>query len=171
MLVAIGKFSKWIEARPIAKIKSEQAVQFFTDIDYRLGVPNSIITDNGTQFTGKKFLAFCDNYHIRMDWSAVAHPQMNGQVDRANGMILQGLKPRIFNKLNKFGRRWLTELPLVILEPENDPEQSHGLHPVLPHLRRRGHPPHGLGVRVAEAQGLPRPAEPACSRGVARPSG
>jgi hypothetical protein len=29
-------------------------------------------------------------------------------------MILQGLKPRIFNKLNKFGRRWLTELPLVI---------------------------------------------------------
>ena len=29
-------------------------------------------------------------------------------------MILQGLKPRIFNKLNKFGRRWLTELPSVI---------------------------------------------------------
>ena len=29
-------------------------------------------------------------------------------------MILQGLKPRIFNKLNKFGRRWLTELLSVI---------------------------------------------------------
>ena len=29
-------------------------------------------------------------------------------------MILQGLKLRIFNKLNKFGRRWLTELPSVI---------------------------------------------------------
>ena len=62
----------------------------------------------------KKFLAFCDSYHIRVDWSAVAHPQTNGQVERANGMILQGLKPRIFNKLNKFGRRWLTELPSVI---------------------------------------------------------
>ncbi|XP_039812129.1 uncharacterized protein LOC120675105 [Panicum virgatum] len=65
-------------------------------------------------FTGKKFLAFCDSFHIRVDWSAVAHPQTNGQVERANGMILQGLKPRIFNKLNKFGRRWLTELPSVI---------------------------------------------------------
>ena len=108
MLVAIDKFSKWIEARPIIKIKSEQAVQFFTDIIYRFGVPNSIITDNGTQFTGKKFT------NIRVDWSVVAHPQMNGQVERANGMILQGLKPRIFNKLNKFGRRWLTELPSVI---------------------------------------------------------
>jgi transposase InsO family protein len=78
-LVAIDKFSKWIEARPIGKIKSEQAVLFFTDIVFRFGVPNSIITDNGTQFTGKKFLIFCDSYHIRVDWSAVAHPQTNGK--------------------------------------------------------------------------------------------
>ena len=75
MLVPIDKFSKWIEARPIGKIKSEQAVLFFTDIVFRFGVPNSIITDNDTQFTGKKFLAFCNDYHIRMDWSAVAHPR------------------------------------------------------------------------------------------------
>ena len=61
MLVAITKFSKWIKARPIGKIKSEQAVLFFTDIVYRFGVPNSIITDNGTKFTRKKFLAFCDD--------------------------------------------------------------------------------------------------------------
>jgi hypothetical protein len=74
LLVAIDKFSKWIEARPIGKIKSEQAVLFFTDIVFRFGVSNSIITDNGTQFMGKKFLAFYNNYHIRVDWSAVAHP-------------------------------------------------------------------------------------------------
>ena len=59
-------------------------------------------------------MAFCDSYHIRVDWSAVAHPQTNGQVEHSNGMILQGLKPRICNKLNKFSRRWLTELPSVI---------------------------------------------------------
>jgi hypothetical protein len=29
---------------------------------------------------------------------------MNGQVEHVNGMILQGLKPRIFNHLNKFGK-------------------------------------------------------------------
>jgi hypothetical protein len=38
---------------------------------------------------------------IRQPWHT---PQMNGQVERANDMILQGLKPRIFNRLNKFGR-------------------------------------------------------------------
>jgi transposase InsO family protein len=103
LLVAIDKLSKWVEVRPITNLRAEQAVMFFTDIIYRFGVPNSIITDNRSQFIGRKFLEFCDKYHIRVDWAAVAHPQTNGQVERANGMILQGLKPRIFDRLNKSG--------------------------------------------------------------------
>jgi transposase InsO family protein len=87
LLVAIDKFSKWVEVRPITNLRAEQAVIFFIDIIYRCGVPNSIITDNGSQFTGKKFLEFCDKHHILVDWAAVAHPQTNGQVERANGMI------------------------------------------------------------------------------------
>ena len=142
LLVAIDKFSKWIEARPITKIKSEQAVQFFNDIVYRFVVPNSIIMDNGTQFIGKKFLRFCNDFHICVDWSTVAHPQTNGQVERANGMILQGLKPRIFNKLNKFGWRWLMELPSVIWSLRTTPEPSRGLQLILPRLWCQGHPPH-----------------------------
>jgi ribonuclease HI/transposase InsO family protein len=113
LLVAIDKFSKWIEVRPLTSIGSEQAVAFFTNIIHRFGVPNSIITDNGTQFTRKKFLDFCEDHHIRVDW-VVAHPMTNGQVERANGMILQGLKPRIYNDLNKFGKRWIKELPSVV---------------------------------------------------------
>jgi hypothetical protein len=113
-LVAIDKFSEWVEVRPIMNLRAEQAVTFFTDIFYRFGVPNSIITDNGSQFTGGKFLEFCDKFHIHVDWAAVAHPQTNGQVERANSMILQGLKPRIFDRLNKSGRKWLQELPAVV---------------------------------------------------------
>jgi hypothetical protein len=45
---------------------------------------------------------------------AVAHPKTNGQVERANGIILQGLKPRIFDKLNKHGKKWAAELPLIL---------------------------------------------------------
>jgi hypothetical protein len=29
-------------------------------------------------------------------------------------MVLQGIKPRIFNKLNKFGGRWVAELLVVL---------------------------------------------------------
>jgi transposase InsO family protein len=107
LLVSIDKFSKWVEVRPITNLKAEQAVTFVADIIYRFGVPNSIITDNMSQFTSRKFLEFCDKFHIRVDWAAVAHPQINGQVERANDMILQGLKPWIFNRLNKSGRKWL----------------------------------------------------------------
>ena len=56
LLVTIDKFTKWIEARPISMIKSKQAVLFFLNIVHRFGVPNSIIIDNGTQFTGRKFI-------------------------------------------------------------------------------------------------------------------
>ena len=48
LFITIDKFTKWIEARWISAIKSEQAVLFFLNIVHRFGVPNSIITDNGT---------------------------------------------------------------------------------------------------------------------------
>jgi hypothetical protein len=98
LLVAIDKFSKWIEVRPLTSIRSEQAVAFFTNIIHRFEC---------TQFTGKKFLDFYEDHHIRVDWAALAHPMTNGRVERANGMILQGLKPRIYNDLNKFGKQWM----------------------------------------------------------------
>jgi hypothetical protein len=104
-LIAIDKFSKWIEACTITSIRSEQAMLFFTDIIHRFGVPNCIIMDNNTQFTGKKFLDFYDHHHIHVLWSAIAHPKINGQVERANSMVLQGLKPRIFDKLKKHGKK------------------------------------------------------------------
>jgi transposase InsO family protein len=129
LLVAIDKFSKWIEVRPLNNIRSEPAVAFFTNIIHRFGVPNSIITDNGTQFTGRKFLDFCEDHHIRVDWAAVAHPTTNGQVERANGMILQGLKPRIYNDLNKFGRRWMKELPSVVWSLRTTPSRATGFTP------------------------------------------
>jgi transposase InsO family protein len=137
LLVAIDKFSKWVEVCPITNLRAERAVTFFTNIIYMFGVPNSIITDNGSQFTGRKFLEFCDKFHIRMDWAAVAHPQTNGQVERANDMILQGLKPRIFDQLNKSGRKWLQELPTVVWSLRTTPSRSTGFTPFSLSMARR----------------------------------
>jgi hypothetical protein len=63
---------------------------------------------------GKKFHRFCDDNNICVDWSAIAHPKTNGQVERANDMILQGLKPRIFKRLEKFRARWVEEIPSML---------------------------------------------------------
>ena len=43
LLVAVDKFTKWIETKPITNIHSEEVVKFFLDIIYRFGVPNYII--------------------------------------------------------------------------------------------------------------------------------
>jgi hypothetical protein len=122
LLVAIDKFSKWIEVRPLTSIRSEQAVAIFTNIIHRFRVLNSIISDNGTQFTGKKFLDFCEDHHIRVDWAAVAHPM-------TNGMILHGLKPRIYNDLNKFDKQWMKELPSVVWSLRTMPSRATGFSP------------------------------------------
>ncbi|XP_025815576.1 uncharacterized protein LOC112892657 [Panicum hallii] len=98
--IMVDKFTKWIEAKTITKTNSQEAVKFFLGIVYRFGVPNTIITNNGTNFTGKKFLGFVDGYGI-------GHPRTNRQVERVNGMVLQGLKPHIFDQLNKFAGRWV----------------------------------------------------------------
>jgi transposase InsO family protein len=114
LLVAVDRFTKWIEAKPITTIDSKEAVKFFLDIVYRFGVPNSIITDNGTNFTGHYFQEFAEGYGIRIDWASVGHPCTNGQVERANGLILQGLKPQIFDMLKKFTGCWVEELPAML---------------------------------------------------------
>jgi hypothetical protein len=74
-------------------------------------------------------LDFCEDHHIHVDWAAVAHPMTNGQVERANGMLLQGLKPRIYNDLNKFGKRWMKELPSVVWSLRTTPSRATGFSP------------------------------------------
>jgi len=44
-------------------------------------------------------------------------------------MILQGLKPRIFNQLNKFGKKWLKELPAVIWSLRTSRSRATGFTP------------------------------------------
>jgi hypothetical protein len=53
--VAVEKFTKWIEVRPVVKVTSEEVAKFMQDVTHRFGVPNRIITDLGTAFTGSAF--------------------------------------------------------------------------------------------------------------------
>jgi hypothetical protein len=44
-------------------------------------------------------------------------------------MILQGLKPRIYNDLNKFSKRWIKELPSVVWSLRTTPSRATGFSP------------------------------------------
>jgi hypothetical protein len=114
ILVAVDKFTKWIEVRPVVKVTSEEAVKFIGDIKQHFGVPNRIIIDLGTTFTGSVFWDFCQDNLIDVYYSSVADTRCNDQVERANSMVLQALKDRIYDDASNYATRWLAELPHVI---------------------------------------------------------
>jgi hypothetical protein len=59
LLVAVDKFTKWIEAKPIKKLDGSSTIKFFNEIITRYAVPHSIITDNGTNFAKGVFAEYC----------------------------------------------------------------------------------------------------------------
>jgi transposase InsO family protein len=61
LYVAIDKFTKWLEATPVFKINKQSAVKFIVCM---FGVPNRIITDNGSQYTNSAFQGYCEDAGI-----------------------------------------------------------------------------------------------------------
>ena len=70
-------------------------IDFISGVVHHYGVPHSIFTDNGTNFTANEVKSWCKNMGIKLDYALVYHPQTNGQVERANGLIMSGIKPRL----------------------------------------------------------------------------
>jgi len=62
---------------PLIKATSEKAVEFLNQVIHHFGIPNSIIIDLGTQFSGTTFWDFCDDRCIALKYISVAHPRVN----------------------------------------------------------------------------------------------
>jgi hypothetical protein len=124
LLVAVDKFSKWIKAVPVTNQEATTAVKFFESIVYRYGVPNSIITDNGTNFTSGEFQEFAKELDIKIKYASVAHPKSNAQVEKANGLVCAGLKKRLLRPLKRAAGAWVKELPSVLWSLRTTPNSS-----------------------------------------------
>jgi transposase InsO family protein len=110
VLVAIDKLTKWIEYKPIATLSTDQVVTFICDILHHFSFPNTIITDLGSNFHSHQFWDFCERSSIKVKYVSVAHPLDNSQVERANGLILGGLKKRLYEENSKKGGKWIDEI-------------------------------------------------------------
>jgi hypothetical protein len=60
---------------------------------------------------------------------SVAHPRANGQVERANGLILDALKKRMYRENDKAPGRWIKELPVVVWGLQTQPSRNIGVSP------------------------------------------
>ena len=92
LLVAVDKFTKWIEAMPITSSTALTLVNFIKSIIFRFGVPHNIITNNGMNFTVAELQNICEELGIKINYASVAHPQSNGQLEKANGLVCGGIR-------------------------------------------------------------------------------
>jgi hypothetical protein len=112
VVVAVEYFPKWIETKPLAIITSIIVQKFFwQNIVCRFGVPKAITVDNGTQFDAEAFKEFCDQIGTNIHFALVRHPESNGLVERANGIIMTGIMKLIFNQPRG---KWLEEFIKVV---------------------------------------------------------
>ena len=98
-MVAVEYFTKWVKAKPLISITSEADRKFFwQNIICRFGVPKELTVDNGKQFDSQPFKEFCRSIGTKLMFASVYHPQSNGAVKRANGVIFTGIKKCLFDK-------------------------------------------------------------------------
>jgi transposase InsO family protein len=114
LYATIDKFTKWPKATPVVKINKQSIVKFIKSLVCRFGVPNRIIIDNGPQFTSRVFQDYCEDLDIQICYASVAHPESNGQVERANAKILRGLKTRTYDFLKMYGAKSIDELSCML---------------------------------------------------------
>jgi transposase InsO family protein len=86
MLVAVDKFTK---SALVTTQDSTAVINFIKSIIFRFGVPHSIITDNGMNFSSKEFKNYCETMGIKLKFASVAHPKTNGQVKKSKRLNMQ----------------------------------------------------------------------------------
>ena len=66
-IVTTDYFTKWVEVEAHANITQTEVIKFiWKNIVCRFGIPQKIIADNGTQFTGKTVKKLCSEREIQL---------------------------------------------------------------------------------------------------------
>ncbi|XP_076899964.1 uncharacterized protein LOC143553972 [Bidens hawaiensis] len=99
-----------VEAKPVASVTAASIKKFLWElIICRFGLPQELISDNGTQFADGGLQAWMKELQITQVFTSVAHPQANGQLERANRTIKDGIKKKTRNSETPFSLTYGTE--------------------------------------------------------------
>ncbi|PIC40074.1 hypothetical protein B9Z55_011551 [Caenorhabditis nigoni] len=132
-LVAVDAKSKWAEVKIVKTISATSTVRTLKEIFSQNGLPETIVSDNGTQFVSKEFATMCQENGIEHLRSPAFHPQSNGQAERFVDTLKRGLK-----KLKGEGSVSNETLSEFLLHYRSTPSTAlSGISPAEAHLNRR----------------------------------
>lgn len=122
LLTIIDRTSRWLEAVPLLSTDSNSIINaFVSNWVARFGVPSTIISDQGTNFTSSTFDAFNKLTGSQLKFTTAFHPQCNGMVERVHRTLKAALVAK--------GGEWLSALPWVLLGMRSAPRSDDGSSP------------------------------------------
>ena len=127
IMVVVDRLTKMAHFIPFRCLPTAAiAADAFLTYIYRLhGLPDSIVSDRGSQFTSAFWNRLCSLYDIDHALSTANHPQTDGQTERVNSILEQYLRCFINEKQNN----WADLLPFAEFSYNNSLHQSTNLTP------------------------------------------
>ena len=112
LLTAVDRLTRWPIAIPMVDMTTTSVIDAFTHgIIASFGIPESITTDNGTQFTSAVWRQLLDTWGIRAHFTTPYHPQSNGLVERFHRRLKESLNALA----NDEPEQWFWRLPCSLL--------------------------------------------------------
>jgi Integrase core domain len=110
LLTVIDRTSRWPEVVPLKSISAERCADAFVESWVaRYGVPHTVTSDRGTQFSSSAWACLAKKLGFRHAMTTAYHPQANGMVERLRRQLKDALRAR------QCGAAWLDHLPWVVL--------------------------------------------------------
>ena len=112
LLTAVDRFTRWPMAVPMQDITAESVVEAFSyGWVSNFGIPSSITTDRGSQFSSAIWKQLMDTWSIKSHQTTAYHPAANGLVERFH----RRLKESLIAISNNDSVNWYWKLPCALL--------------------------------------------------------
>ena len=125
ILTLVDYATRYPEAVPLKKITTEAVAEALLDIYSRVGIPEEVLTDQGTQFMSECMQEVSRLLSIKGLTSTPYHPICNGLVERWNGTLKSMLK-RLCQDQPK---QWHRLINPVLFAYREVPQESTGFSP------------------------------------------
>jgi hypothetical protein len=110
LFTVVDRTTRWPEAVPLASTTAADcAAALLQGWIQRFGVPDTITSDRGPQFTSSLWAALCSLLSIKHTQTTAYHPQSNGLVERFHRRLKDALRARAA------GADWYNHVPWVLL--------------------------------------------------------
>lgn len=125
ILVLCDYATRYPEAVPLRSIDAEHVAEELIKIFARVGVPEEILTDQGSNFMSKLLAELYSLLHIHSIRTSPYHPQTDGLVERFN----KTLKSMLRKAVDTEGKNWDKLIPYLLFAYREVPQASTGFSP------------------------------------------